>query len=425
MKRLLQLDLAVKTWALVRRYRPRIVAVTGSVGKTATKDAIALALAGRLNVRATMGNYNNEIGVPLTLIGRESPGRSLLGWLRLLFYSDWLVLKRRADYPKVMVLEYGSDKPGDIDALCRLVPPNVSVVTAVGAAHTENFGSVQTVAKEKARLVANLPSSGTAVLNIDEPFVLAMRATTSAHVLTYGFSPAADVRVVSTEFTGTLTPNGQPCGLRAMISWAGEEVTQEFPALVAAYQLSSVAAAVAVASTFRISLGDALAALADYRPPKGRMNLLRGVNQSWLLDDSYNSSPLAATRALETLLAVPGPTRRIAVLGEMAELGELSEEAHRELGTRTATGVDLLVVVGEPSRDILRGAVDAGQAKDKTAFFATAQEAGEYLRAQVRSGDLVLVKGSQVARTEKVVQALLAEPARASELLVRQGSQWQ
>lgn len=423
MKRLLQLDLAVKTWALVRRYRPRIVAVTGSVGKTATKDAIALALAGRLNVRATTGNYNNEIGVPLTLIGRESPGRSLLGWLRLLFYSDWLVLKRRDDYPKVMVLEYGSDKPGDIDALCRLVPPHVSVVTAASTAHTEAFGSVQAVAKEKGQLVANLPSNGTAVLNADEPFVLAMRAKTTARVLTYGFSPAANVRIVSATFTGTLTPE-QPVGLRATISWAGEEVTQEFPALVAAYQLGSVVAAVAVASTFRISLGDALAALADYRPPKGRMNLLRGVNQSWLLDDSYNSSPLAAQRALETLIAVPGPTRRIAVLGEMAELGELSEEAHRELGTRTAAGVDLLVAVGEPCRDILRGAVDAGLAKDKTLFFATAQEAGQFLQGQIRAGDLVLVKGSQVARTEKVMKMLLAEPDRASELLVRQSAEW-
>lgn len=423
MKRLLQLDLAVKTWALVRRYRPRIVAVTGSVGKTATKDAIALALSGRVNVRATKGNYNNEIGVPLTLIGRESPGRSLLGWLGLLLYSDWLILKRRPDYPKVMVLEYGSDKPGDIDALCRLVPPNVSVVTAASAAHTEAFGSVQAVAKEKGQLVANLPSSGTAVLNADEPYVLGMRAKTAARVLTYGFSPAANVRIMSATFTGTLTPE-QSVGLRATVSWAGEEVTQEFPALVAAYQLGSVAAAVAVASTFRISLGDALAALSNYRPPKGRMNLLRGVNQSWLLDDSYNSSPLAAQRALETLVAVPGPTRRIAVFGEMAELGELSEEAHRELGTRAAVGVDLLVGVGEPARNILRGAIDAGLAETKTAYFATAEEAGEFLRAQVRSGDVVLVKGSQVARTEHVVKMLLAEPDRAAELLVRQGPEW-
>ena len=165
------------------------MAVTGSVGKTATKDAIALVLAEHKNVRATKGNYNNEVGVPLTLIGKPSPGRSVIRWILTLLYGDWLIIKRHPDFPKVFVLEYGADKPGDIDALCRLAPPNVSVVTAVGAAHTEAFGSVQMVAKEKARLVANLPKDGTAILNIDEPFVLAMRAATSAHVLTYGLQP--------------------------------------------------------------------------------------------------------------------------------------------------------------------------------------------------------------------------------------------
>ena len=180
----------------------------------------------------------------------------------------------------------------------------------------------------------------------------------------------------------------------------------------------------AVASCFKIPLAHALASLASYVPPNGRMNILRGVNQSWLLDDSYNSSPLAAARALETFAAIPGPTRRIAVFGEMAELGELSREAHRELGTRAAEHADLLVVIGESARDILAGAIDAGFAESKTMYAQTADEAGRMLREHVQSGDLVLIKGSQVARTEKVTKALLAESEQAGELLVRQGVEW-
>jgi UDP-N-acetylmuramyl pentapeptide synthase len=421
-KRLLALDLALKTWALVRRYRPKIVAVTGSVGKTATKDAIALALASHMRMRATKGNYNNEIGVPLTLIGRESAGRSFFGWIATLLYSDWLILKRRADYPKVMVLEYGADKPGDIEKLCRLAPPAVSVVTAASMAHTEGFGSVQAVAEEKGQLVAHLPANGTAVLNADEPNVLSMRAKTAARVVTYGFSSAADVRILSTTFTSPLTD--KPVGLRMTVSHAGEEVTQEFPGVVADYQLGGVAAAIAVTSSFGISLTDAIRSLASYRPPRGRMNLLRGMKDSWLLDDSYNSSPLAAQRALQTLKLIPGPTRRIAVLGYMAELGELSAEAHQELGARAADTADMLVVVGEQARGILTAAREAGMTESMASFFQTAEEAAGFLQGQLHSGDIVLVKGSQVARTENVVKMLMAEPQRAAELLVRQGDNW-
>ena len=427
MKHLFKKILAWKLrfWAvrILKKYRPKIVAVTGSVGKTSTVEAIYTVLSADLSVRKNLKNYNNEIGIPLSIIGVESGNAKLGRWIIILLRAVRLVLFRDHQYPKILILEMGADHPGDLGYLLRFVPLTIGVVTSVAPAHLEFFKTVDAVAAEKGTVVSRLPKTGAAILNYDDKLVRAMAARATAPSCTFGLLPGADVGATDISLNQA---NRTLRGITFTLRYQKQTATVAIPAVIAEHLVYSALAAAAVGITLGVSLTTIAKRLKEFEPPAGRMRLIAGVKKTLLIDDTYNSSPLAATQALRQLSLIAAKGRKFAVLGDMLELGSQTEAAHRELGAAAVEyGVGYLITVGERSRDIVRGAVEKGLNQDHCFNFPTSLEAGKFLQQQLAAGDLVLIKGSQGVRMERAVKEVMARPERAGELLVRQGREWQ
>ena len=414
---------------ILRRYHPDVVAVTGSVGKTSTVQAIAAVLSGTFAVRRNYKNYNNEIGTPLTIIGAHSPGRSPVQWLVVFLRAARLLVWRDAGYPHVLILEMGADHPGDLAYLTSFVPLKIGVITAVGEAHLEFFETVERIAKEKSELVRVLPKHGLAILNADDPRVMEMGKKTKASVLSFGFAVNADIRAleVNVSHEGNYRDVATLQGVSFKVQHGGSIVPVLLPKVLGKQMVSAALAAVAVGLAFNLDLVTIVERLKNFESPPGRMHLIDGVKYTLLIDDTYNSSPAALHSALTQLqlVTLPEHSRKYAVLGAMLELGAQTEALHRQAGQAVArSGVDYLISVGEVARDFVRGAVAAGMPTDRCFEFSDTDSAGRFLQQHIKQGDLLLIKGSQGSRMEKIVKELMAEPQRAEELLVRQDASW-
>ncbi|HOU52355.1 MAG TPA: UDP-N-acetylmuramoyl-tripeptide--D-alanyl-D-alanine ligase [Myxococcota bacterium] len=358
--------------AWVSMLSPRVVAITGSVGKTTVKDMVQQVVATRFQTHATRGNQNNVLGTSLTCLG---------------------LLPRH----EVMVVEMGMSALGEIAALCRIAPPTIGVVTCVAPVHLETLGSLDRIAQAKAEMVEALPIDGCAVLNADDPRVRAMAASTRAPTVLFGKADDARVRLIDV----TLEAGGFPA-VRLRVD--GRDLRGRL-GLVGAHHGINAAAAVAAGLAMEIPPEEALAALETVRPGHHRMQeVVAGTIR--ILDDCYNASPLSMEAALETLAAV-APGRRVAVIGDMRELGAIASTAHWQVGHQAARQkVDVLIAIGEFRGLVREGAVAGGMAPSQV-FEAEDAIAGATLAlVMVQPRDTVLVKASRALGLERVVEAL-------------------
>ena len=345
---------ARKTWD-----RP-LVAITGSAGKTTTKDITAALLATKFSVGKSAGNFNNHIGLPISLL-------------------------RMDDDADVGVFELGMNHAGEIRALAAIAEPQYAVVTNVGYAHIEAFPSIEGIALAKRELIESLPASGTAILNADDSRVSKFADIHSGTVLTYGLSEAATFRATDVQ----LRPEGSEFTVGN---------SRFHTALTGEHNVLNIVAGLAVARCFDLELETLVNSVAALEPGKmrGQRKLWRGIT---ILDDSYNSNPEAARHMIDVLRAEPA-ARRIAVLGEMLELGTASAQLHDELGAFAASrDVDVLLGVQGHAQDIVEAAVRV-QPHIKAEFFKDAKSAGEFLRDFVQAGDAILFKGSRGTHVE-------------------------
>lgn len=355
------------------RFAVTVVGVTGSVGKSTTVQMVATVLGRRFPVHASQPEWNAELGVPLTVFGLRPEHR----------YA---------------VVELAMRGVGQVAELCRVVHPQVGIVTRVGAAHTEQLGSVERVAQAKAELVQALPRDGVAILNGDDPLVRGMAGRTAAKVVLCGTADDCDVRADRVEVAAD--------GVRFLVR-TGKDSVQGFLPVPSPHFVNNALAAVAVGLQAGVPLEQAVQALGEFRPPRMRLEVVRAPGDVLVLNDAYNASPLSVEAALEAARALRTGRRLVAVLGEMRELGELEVPAHREVGRRCAVeGVDLLVAVGQASRELAHAAVQAGLARDRVVWVPDAQAAALELSGRLRAGDVVLVKGSRAVGLERVVEAL-------------------
>lgn len=432
MKAIITKILAKLARAIVRKYQPFVVAVTGSYGKSSTKEAIFAVVRENSSAHRSLGSYNNELGLPLAVLGEESPGRSIFGWIGLLFRAIRRLVVIDVEYPKMLVLEMGADKPGDIAELVKIAPPNVSVLTAIANVHRENYSSLDDIAKEKRTLINALGKNGVAVLNADDELVVKTALPRGVRAITYGVHNTADVRGSEPRLWFTMKNGEVSGGVRFKIEYAGSVIPLQVPGTLGEPVMYAALAAFAVGVASGENPLDVARALDNYQPLPGRLRLLAGIKETAILDDSYNASPDAMRAAIATLCdEVFVGHRKIAVLGDMRELGAVSDEAHSEIGVYVAAqAIDLLVTVGARAKGIAKSAVEAGMTAERVVSFDDAISAGKYVQQHLVSGDVVLVKGSQgkgadMIRLERVVKEIMQQPELADFLLVRQGKQWQ
>jgi len=357
-----------------------LVGVTGSAGKTTTRSFISTLLGRKFRVMQSSGNFNNEIGLPLSLLGIGPEHQAA-------------------------VIEFGMNHAGEIRALARIALPDCAVLTNVGPVHLEFFESVDAIARAKAEILEFLPADGWIVFNADDQRVARVVRDHPAGKISFGFNPSADVRV--TDYT---LHDLSRMEFTAVVR--GSEISASVP-FGGRHFLYNVAAALATAVEMGVSVGEMLDGLNELAPVKMRGRLLRlqtgrlaGVT---VWDDSYNANPHAVASVLETLKELRGFRRKIVALGSMLELGQYSSQLHKETGARiAASGVDLLLAVGTESAYLCEGARAAGMASDRLLEFQDAKTAGDHLVAQLRSGDLVLVKGSRGIGMDQAVRQIEA-----------------
>lgn len=335
MRKILQKILKILAKLVLKKYKPIVIAITGSVGKTSTKEAIYHVLKshfGEKEVRRNQRNYNNEIGVPLTIFGLETAGRSIFGWIFKFIKIFWMIISK-VSYPSFLVLEMGADRPGDIKYLIDFVHPKVGVITALGEipVHVEFFDDPQQVAKEKRNLITCLQENEIAVLNYDDDAVRQLGEGIKAKVSTYGLKEKADVR--ATNYDLRLNINSNVSELNFKLEFKGSTVPVKLLNVLGVQHLYSALGAAAVGIIFNLNLVEISEALKEFEPLPGRMHLIKGIKNSLIIDDSYNAALLSMEAALESLRIFES-RRKVVVLGDMLEIGEYAPEAHRRVGGR-------------------------------------------------------------------------------------------
>ena len=366
-----------------KRWGRPVIGVTGSNGKTTTKDAIAALLAERFRVVKTEGNLNNDLGLPLSILRMD--GAAEIG-----------------------VFEMGMNHRGEIAVLAGIAAPTVGVVTNVSEAHVGNFSSADEIALAKRELVESLPPEGTAVLNVDDTRVRGLRDVHAGPVVTFGESEEADFQATGIESRGA-------AGVRFSL-WRrqGDGDVRFETGLIGRHNALNVTAALAAASVCGVESSELVEAVARLRPAKRRGETKR-LCGALLVDDCYNANPRAMEVMLQVLAETPAD-RRIAVLGEMRELGEQSEQLHRRVGRSVAgSGVDLLVGVTGAARWLVDEAVASSLSKEATVFFEEPEEAGRFVAERLRPKDAVLFKASRGVALERAVEALERECEAAGE----------
>lgn len=367
-----------------KRLRARVIGVTGSVGKTTTKDMIAAIARTRGRVAATRGNFNNEIGLPLTVLDADATTDTL-------------------------VVEMGMRAPGEIRALARVARPHVGVVTNVGPVHLERLGSLENIALAKQELIEELPSDGVAVLNGDDGLVRGMAARAPGAVLFFGFGVDNDVRAEDVE------PLGER-GTRFTLYFRNVRLPVSLPVPGRHHVVNALAAA-AAAFACGWEAADVVAGLAavDRQRSAMRTELMVTPEGIRLINDAYNASPASMAAALELLTSLPG-RRKVAVLGDMLELGPLADPAHAEVGEDVARrGVQLLIAVGRYAARMAEAARRAGMPGDAVRVCRDADEAADVVERCVAPGDVVLIKASRGLRLERVAHRLAGEAASGEE----------
>jgi UDP-N-acetylmuramoyl-tripeptide--D-alanyl-D-alanine ligase len=360
--------------AMRRRWGRPVVGITGSTGKTTTKEMAAAVLARRFRVLKSSGNLNNEYGVPLTLLSLEPEH-------------------------EMAVLELAMSAPGEIGALTQLAEPQVGVVTNVAPVHLQFFDSIEGIERAKRELVEGLAPGSTAILNFDDRRVRTFGKGFKGEVLTFGFGEGADFRATDVE----VLPDAS---MKFRVK--GSEVDAEFRVpLPGRHSVQNALAAIAVGVRFKVPAEEMQEALREFKTLQQRCEILTLPSGVTLVNDSYNSNPAAMETMLETLAAWPGARRRIVLAGEMLELGPSSPEFHREVGRKCVrSGVEWLVAVRGDARYMLEGAREAGLPEAQSRFLETPEEAAEFVRKFLKSGDVLLVKGSRAVGLEKVIQLL-------------------
>jgi len=429
-KKILILEKALKfiSVLILKKYNVKIIGITGSIGKTSAKEAIFTVLSGHFRVRKNEKNYNNEIGLPLTIIGCESGESSVFGWLRVFLHSMGVLLFP-IEYPEILVLEMGADRPGDIKYLIDFIQCDMAVITDVSGSHLEYFKTMDRIAKEKWSLTQGLKEDALVAINIDNPIILKLKnqeKRKDLKFLTFGFLDSCDVRAAEVFYNYGNQENEKETikGLGFKLNYKGTSIPIRLNNILARHNIYAALAGIAAGIKFDLNLVEIAETLENFSLPSGRMNLISGIKNTFIIDDTYNASPSSTEAALEVLKNIKA-SRKIAVLGDMFELGSDMESGHRRVARKFLKNEgDIFFAVGKRMQFSAEELRRHNFSEQRLFSFENPQEAGKKLKEIIKKGDLILVKGSQGMRMEKVVEEIMDQPQEAPKLLCRQNLRW-
>jgi len=350
-----------------------IVAVTGSVGKTSTKDMISSILGQKFSVLKTQGNFNNEIGLPLTVFNLE-------------------------DTHQAAILEMGMSDFGEISRLSRIAKPNVAVITNIGVSHIGNLGSRENILKEKLEILEGISNKGTLLINNDDDMLSTIKDIKNVKIVTFGINSDCDLKAVDIRNKGEK-------GVSFSIIIKGTSYGVDIP-VPGIHNVYNALAGIGVGLELGLSVQQIINGITKFTPGKMRMNIIdTGLYK--VINDAYNASPQSMEAALKVLSDIGGTKRKIAVLGDMLELGDYSSKGHRDVGRICAENADILIACGTSSEDTAKGALEAGMEENKVYYFATTPEAISYIKNILKTGDTILIKGSRGMKMEEIAEQIL------------------
>ncbi len=417
------------TWQakiVLAKYKPKIIAITGSVGKTSTKDALFVVLSKFKTVRKSQKSFNSEIGLPLTILGLPNGWSDPFVWLENIIHGFALILFKKS-YPEYLILEVGVGKPGDIKK--NVVPwlrTDVVIVTRFPdkPVHVEFFDSVEKIIDEKSALVETLKKDGLLILNHDDEKVYALHQKFNYKTVSFGMNDNATYHSIYPTYLYTTKDNIKiPDGLNFKLEYEGNIFPVMLPKILGVHNIGQATSAIACAHELGCDLLESIKIISEYITPPGRLSLLLGINNSIIIDDTYNSSPVAMEVAIGVLKELEGK-RKIAVLGDMLELGKFTEEEHYLVGQHITGVTDILVTVGPRSKTIAKGAIEKGFNQKEIYNFDSSKQVAKFLEETVQKGDIILIKGSQGVRLERAVEAIMVHKELKKSLLCRQDKEW-
>ena len=426
LKKIIVLIITWQAKIVLKKYKPKIIAITGSVGKTSTKDAIFTILSKFKTVRKSEKSFNSEIGLPLTILGCPNGWSSLITWIENITKGFILILFNKS-YPEYLVLEIGVGKPGDIKKnVAPWLAPDIVVITRFPdkPVHIEFFGSVENIIEEKSALAYSLKKDGVLILNHDDEKVYNVHNKANRRTVSFGLASNATYKATYPVYINTVVGGVETTrGISFKLEYDGHTFPVMLPHIVGMNFIGSALSAIAVASELGCDLLTSINYISEYKTPNGRLSLVEGMNESMIIDDTYNSSPVTALAALEVLKEMKAK-RKIAVLGDMLELGKYTVEEHHNLGKEVASLAQMLVLVGPRAKFIAEGAIENGFNGKNLYSFDTSITASKFLEGVIEKGDLVLVKGSQGVRLERIVEVIMEHKELKGKLLCRQEKEW-
>jgi len=401
------------------KYKGKIIAITGSVGKTSTKDAVFTVLNSQFKVRRNKGSMNSDFGLLLTILDIESGFSSATKW-------TWYIIKGfihslMSDHSEILLLELGVDKVGDMDFLTSVVNADIAIFTNISPIHIDDdqFSGMREIFDEKIKLLKALKEDGTAIFNIDNNFLnQAFQDFKSENKIGFG-AENSEVLYPVTHITNTIE------GLSFLLKYNEEEHLIKTQ-ILGAYQIYVLLPAIICGLKLGMDIETIKHAIERFTLPAGRMSIIKGIKDSTILDSSYNSSPLALKEALKILKEIGKDSRKVAILGNMNELGKQSEELHSMIGKIIPEYTDLLITVGTQAKFIAQKAMERGMNPLMIFQFTYTKEAMEFFKKHIKENDIILVKGSQNrVRLERLIKEIMKNPEDAEKLLVRQSKTWQ